>query len=357
VKLVPNVDVTIPHGFCAFNFATTKEKLEKTFREIPLILEVIEKTKINTLIGTANVELFKVLEVKANKLNAKQVMDLTVPVTNEQNKQLAQIQVIMFLQNYGTTQIPNISIRPEVSVLKPNDSTSSQSIQNFDDLILETALEIELWKEKQLILFREQLKQNEINYFKQFEAKQTEREEEVKKKINELTELENKLLKSLEDLNKREENIQLKESEVELKQKEINTRYQKLNEEISEVISDIKQNYEQRMTTDKNKLKEVELEKGKYQEKVYFLERKIKEKDSKIKELEEELIEANKKLSNTKVLPKEQKSSSLRTSTRSTNITPKKVLITRESQIRYLLFMIIQNPINRIRVNLNKFLI
>ncbi len=348
MKLVPNTDVTIPHGFCAFNFATTKEKLEKTFREIPLILEVIEKTKINTLIGTANVELFKVLEVKANKLNAKQVMDLTVPVINEENKQLARIQVIMFLQNYGTTQIPNISIKPEVSVLKPNainDSVSSQSIQNFDDLILETALEIELWKEKQLILFREQLKQNETNYFKQFEAKQMEREEEVKKKINELTELENKLLKSLEDLNKREETIQLKESEIEQKQKEINTRYQKLNEEISEVISDIKEHYEEKMTTDKDKLKEVELEKGKYQEKVYFLERKIKEKDCKIKELEEQVSEANKKLPNTKVLPKEQRISSFRTSTRSTNAIPKKVLITRESQIRYLLIIIIiYNP-------------
>ncbi|CAG2109420.1 unnamed protein product, partial [Medioppia subpectinata] len=328
IKLSAEEEVVIPHGFCAFNFATTQPKLDKTFKEIPLIIEMIEETTIHTITGVAKVDLSTILGVKPNKADAKQVVNMTVPVITEQNKPLAQIQIIMFLQNYGKTKIPLLPNLPEVSHMKGADSLdadSSQTLHYLNDLMTETALEIELWKEKQLILFRERLKQNETEFLKQLEQKQSLKEEEVKKKLQDLTQLETKLLNSLEELTTRENDILMKENGIELKQKEINLRYERLNEEIAEVMSDLKNNYEQRITSEKNKSKEVESEKYKIQEKVYSLERKVKEKENIIKELEEKL-----KQSIARIDPNKQKTTSVKTTRNINTTTPKAVVVTRE---------------------------
>ena len=342
IALKASEEVVIPHGFCAFNFATTHQKLEKTLNEIPLMIEVIEETSINTIIGTASVDLSRVLSVKPNKADAKQVVNTIVPVINEMNRTFAEIQIIMFLQNYGKTKIPISPNIPEVSVMKGIDSfhgDSASNVNNLDELLVETALEIELWKEKQLILFREQMKQKESQTLKRFEEKQLEREEEVKTKLKDLAELESKLLMSLEELKIRENDIILKENEIESKQKVVNERYEKLNEEISEVMTELKDNYEQKMATERNRLKTVEYDKSKVQERVYSLERKLKEKENKVKELEERIAEMTNKTINAKnssrVTPKQLKTPS-KTIPPNTNMTSSRpVSVIREPVVRY----------------------
>ena len=309
IPLKADEEVVIPHGFCAFNFATTQQKLEKTLKEIPLIIEVIEESSIDTIIGTANVDLSQVLSVTPNRAEAKQAVNVYVPVIDEMQRSFAEIQIIMFLQNYGQTKIPLTPNMPEISVMKGLDTIGGDSVQNMsnlDDLLVETALEIELWKEKQLILFREQMKQKEIQTLKKFEEKQIEREEEVKTKLKQLAELESKLLMSLNELKERENNINIKENEIESKQREVEERYSKLNDEISEVITELKDNFEQKMTT----------------------------------ELEDSITEITNKSVNAKnssrVSPKDAKMPSVKTITRNTNPTINKtVSVIREPLVRY----------------------
>ncbi|XP_054159520.1 centrosomal protein of 120 kDa-like [Oppia nitens] len=329
ITVTVNEDTVIPHGFCAFNFATTDKKLKKTFKEVPLIIEMIEETTIKTIVGTAKIDLFSVYEAQPNRADDKKVVNTVVPVMSEQNKTIAQIQIIMFLQNCGKTKIPLMPDLPDISVMKSTVKENTiENIDNLDHLLTETALEIELWKEKQMILFRERLKQNEEEFNKKLEEKLIKEEKEIKVKFKELTELENKFLKSLEELKIREQKISYKESQIDLKQKEINLKFENLNEEISQVMNDLKDNYEQRMTSERNKCKEQESGKWKIQEKVYFLERKLKEKDNIIKELEEKINQKEKSIhtrSNNL-----QTNSLVRTTSLPRNTTPKTVLVTRE---------------------------
>lgn len=345
IELKLDKEVVIPHGFCAFNFASTQVKLENTFREIPLVIEVIEESSINTIIGSAKVDLSAVLAVEPNKADAKQMTNVFVPVVNEMDKKFAEIHVIMFLQNYGKTKIPLKPQVPETSVMSRDVRSGAHecndSIPNVDDLLIETALEIELWKEKQLILFNEKMKQKELEFFNRLEAKQIDKEEEFKARLKEVSELEARLLASLEDLKLRENDLSLKESECESKHKAIAERYEKLDEEISRVISDLKAKYEEKVEAERGRTKAVETDKSKYQERVYSLERKIKEKETKIKELEDRVNDLTNKSNAKNAFKTPVKNISLSSrqpmsrSVNGTLPTAKSVSVLREPVVRY----------------------
>lgn len=296
MKLPIDCEVIVPHGFCSFNFATSYYQLEKTLKNIPLVIELIEKLSIDTLIGTAKIDLSKMPQNENESINhnKKYTTNLNVPVLNEEDKQIGKLQIIMSLENYGSTQIHLVNKSHDVSVLQPFSATSiDQSFseaKNIDDLLVEAALEIEIWKDKQLTMFKEELKQKELEYTKKFEDRLLSKEKELDKKLKEVGDLESRLKLLLTENEQKKNHLHNQETEVKEMQKELKIKYQKLNEEIANAMSDIKGHYEGQIVGEKSKFKEIESQKRKLQERVYFLERKVKEKEAKLKELEEERL-------------------------------------------------------------------
>jgi len=99
-----------------------------------------------------------------------------------------------------------------------------------------------------------------------------------------------------------------------------------LNQEIEEAIAEVHMQYKEKNDLNRNQLKSIEQDKNKCQERIYQLERKVREKDLKIKELESFIQDL--KQSSLRRTAQNQRPSSL---TRSVNTTPRKIIITRDS--------------------------
>ena len=314
--------ITIPHGFCGFNFATTQEKMIYTFTNIPFVVQLILE-KGDTLLGTSELDLSCLIQkqVKSkNNLNDNFVNTYAY-VQDELNDKICEIQVVMFLQEIqNLSSIRNIK---EIDLNLLNLSTSKEDlaskelIDSLNDMIIETAHDIEIWKEEQMKHFKNKLKKKELDFLQNFSNAQNV-------KNNDLVEENIKI--ALEKIAEKEKIILQQEEEINARQKELDNRFSKFSQEINTAIHEVRIQYEEKTNKHKDQLKTMEQEKYKYQEKIYQLERKIKEKDLTIKELESKLFEQNqsasRKLQN-------QRATSL---TRNVASSSRKIIITRDSE-------------------------
>ncbi|KAH9388498.1 hypothetical protein TYRP_023407 [Tyrophagus putrescentiae] len=176
--------ITVPHGFCGFNFATTREKLLYTFSTVPFIV-TLHLEADDTLLGTAELDLSCLLKKKKkteaqgtgsrNQLGEDQFVNTTVPVEDELNDQICEMQVVMFLQemtnlSYCADEPNRVEVASRRRSIVPsmpdeNEENVSEQLnlvnQSLNDMIIETAHDIELWKEEQMRIFKSRLKLKE----------------------------------------------------------------------------------------------------------------------------------------------------------------------------------------------------
>ncbi|RWS16428.1 DUF3668 domain-containing protein-like protein [Dinothrombium tinctorium] len=280
--------VVFEEGFCAFNFATSESQLKQTLRNVPLVLEVVDESSVNTLLGTAKIYLSDILNVPQDN-EGKKVLSFDVPVLNSIKDKIGDIQVIMCLQNWGEAKIGQLS-NDLTQRNRTEDSKLSNSSLNIDVLLMEAALEIEMWKEQQITIFTEELKRKEKEYFHQLDKKLSQKsstnDDELKAKMAELLKLEERLKTLIESVNNKERNLDSKENELSEKQTLLKARFEKLDSEISEAINEMRSNFEEKYNEAKDKLKASQEDKSKLQQKIYSLEKKLKEKEETIKNLE-----------------------------------------------------------------------
>lgn len=298
----PEAAITVPHGFCGFNFATTQEKLRYTFSTIPFIVQLHLEAD-DTLLGTAEIDLSCLLEkqqqpqLPSSKGNQHQhqlgdnFVNTTVYVEDELNDQICEIQVVMFLQEMtnlsycadGKVEVNPKAIVPSSSAEGAPFPKNTELLNSLNDMIIETAHDIELWKEEQMRIFKSRLKLKEQQFMANLQS--SDRSETAKQSEHQQRkqlELEN----GLKQLAERERLLADREAEMAQRQKELDNRFHRLGTEIEDAIHDVRLQYEEKATHQRGQLKALEAEKQKCQERLYLLERKVKEKDLKIREME-----------------------------------------------------------------------
>ena len=290
--------ITVPHGFCGFNFATTREKLVYTFSTVPFIV-TLHLEADDTLLGRAELDLSCLLKKKVgkkedrgdqgttgsrNQLGDDQFVNTTVPVEDELNDQICEMQVVMFLQemtnlSYCADNGPVVD-RVEVasrrrsivpSMPDENEENVSEQLnlvnQSLNDMIIETAHDIELWKEEQMRIFKSRLKL---------------KEQQILGNSKQKAELEARL----QNVAERERLLAEREAEVVSRQQELEGRLRRLTAEIESATAEVRLAYEEKAAAQRTQLKAAEAEKGRLQERLYLLERRLKEREMKIRELE-----------------------------------------------------------------------
>ena len=317
----PGDAITIPHGFCGFNFATSQEKLCYTFANIPFIVQLILE-KDDTLLGTAELDLNCLLRTKShlvaeNSDLGDNFVNTFVQVQDELNDQICEIQVVMFLQ-----EIQNLAYCPDLKEVDPNsmiqvggEFRKNELMGSLNDMIIETAHDIELWKEEQMKIFKSRLKQKEIEFLNNLSN-----DPETCAKNEQLSLMENNIKSTLDKLAE-------KEKIIDLRQKELDDKFYQLGQEIDDAIHDVRIQYEDKSLLLRNQIKNLENDKQKYQERMYQLERKLKEKDLKIRDLDLQLLDLTQ--ATQRRAQSQQRATSL---TRNAGNNARKIVITRDTK-------------------------
>lgn len=292
------VAASIPHGFCGFNFATSPSKLQYSFTHIPLIVQLISE-KDDTLLGTAEIDLSSLLsyhqqlETISNDLGDNFV-NTTVLVHDEINEQICEIQVVMFLQeiqNHSSNKEINSKLLDFFEKLPSKDKTDNRKVStlmnNLNDMIIETTHDIEMWKEEQVKQFKNKLKQKEKEYMASLQK--NDNSADIAAKLKSLRELEDKLKASVDKINEREKILMEKEKKNDENHKELQKKLNSLNKEINNAIHEVRLQYNDKENVYKNKIKLMEEDRRKCQDRIHQLERQLKDKNNRIKELETKL--------------------------------------------------------------------
>lgn len=308
-------EAVVPQGFCAFNFATTRKQLQEAFNKVPLMIEVIRGSKF--ILGTGKLEMGLIFDQKPSRAQAveswqkKCLASMTVPIraydTNGSHD-IALIEAIMCLQDLGSTETASrhqseSPVKPafdgidesmpfHLNGLPPKDliqSLPASALKNIDDLLMEAALEIEIWKEKQLILFRTELEKKEKEYLdniqSEIEERDAKRDKEQEEKLQSLEKIEAKLKASMKSIEDKEKEMKSKEDELNQKVQELNLRIERLDEEIKDAINDAQGNYEEKLHNERRKNQALEDDRRKLLGKIALLEEKLKDAEETINKL------------------------------------------------------------------------
>ncbi|KAH7644344.1 hypothetical protein DERF_014457 [Dermatophagoides farinae] len=315
----PEQEITIPHGFCGFNLATTCEKLFYTFENLPLIIQLI-LDEDNTLLGTSEINLKCLLKksqtiendgdnnddddddqqqqqqqpsinesgsiIDNNGTLNDNFVQIEAAVYDELSDQICEMQIIMFIQELFDTVHNNNDD-------DNNDHTSSsafiQSQQIKKQSISNHRLQSTIAQQKRTtnpsskssIMTQSLYGNNEFN------------ESMKPKQSMDLIEKERQLDLLMKKLDERERILFEQEKILDRKQKEIenNSKFMNPDSDLESVLKKVQCDYEEKINQLKIKNNSLEQEKFRYQEKNYQLERKWKEKMARIRELEAKVFE------------------------------------------------------------------
>lgn len=252
----------IVSGFCEFNFATTTTPLLTALRELPLILEVLASDdsrlkhigsgSSGRVIATCEINLANSLGLDEENINTIKEEALSksssVPIFALDGEEIGQLQIYLCLKDLGKpsqkfkasieslneahgVMVPNETIRPE--------RLSSNDLRRLDSFICEAKQNFETWKEEYSNRLSEEIRRRDNERFKRLyqriEAKETKRDQEFKKKIDELSGLEKKFKNSLACVETLEKMLADGLKQMKAKNAILNTRIDMLNMKISQV--------------------------------------------------------------------------------------------------------------------------
>ncbi|XP_076337105.1 centrosomal protein of 120 kDa-like isoform X2 [Tachypleus tridentatus] len=334
VTVNPGSIVTLPHGYCAFNFATSTHQLHNTFTSIPLLVEVVQKDQLESKndqsVGTAKISLRAVLDSNASTFTSekeivgvRRISTCKVPVNSPDGNKMGELHAVMSLDDFGPTNIPSFCAgntyctiqgtvqnqnkttfkvtkntedvgtgEPLNMEWKENTTSKTQQPKLDEQKLVQAALELEMWKEQQELLFKKQLKEKETIHLQtltsEWKRRDTEREVIIQKRIQECKELENKLKKALADIEVRERQLVAKENELAHKRSSWQHWRDQIEQETKEAIRRTKVECDHLITLEKKKVQDLFQQRKKLEQQVKDLENKVKERDETIENLQQE---------------------------------------------------------------------
>lgn len=302
----PEQQITIPHGFCGFNLATTYEKLLYTFENLPLIIQLI-LDEDNTLLGTSEIDLKCLLKKSStnqddnnsiinesnndtndnNRILNDNFIQIDAAVYDELSDQICEMQVIMFIQElFDTVHDDDDHDSSSTKAFIQSQKSKKHSIPNRSQQqqsIAQQQQKRSIEASKSSIMTQSLYNDSEL-----FESSSSSKS---KQQID-LIEKEKQLNLLLKKLDERERILFEQEKILDQKQKQFNNmKYMNQESDLESVLNKVQLDYEEKINQLKIKINSLEQEKFRYQEKNYQLERKMKEKISKIRELEAKVFE------------------------------------------------------------------
>lgn len=263
----------IVSGFCEFNFATTRESLLNALREIPLDLEILtcEHTKRvdlvenqeESVVAMCNLNLAQTLGLSQDNGDYfPEDLNTTVaaPIFALSGEEIGELQIYLSLKDLGK---PSFNFKASVENIdnvvidcssKPRSSVPKiveDALTKVDAFILEAKNNLESWKEDYCTKLADQVRRRENERFKRlsqrFEARETKREQEFKKKIEELNSLEKRYRNSLSHIETIERKLTSTFDQLKTKDALLDNRLDTLDLKISKAVNNIKSEFQKRL--------------------------------------------------------------------------------------------------------------
>lgn len=267
-ELTNSREVIFKDGFFAFNFTSCERQMTEVFSKTLMLLEFIEKGKSTILKGHAKIDLMKLLQAETTTGAQKKVLSLKVPIHNPENEKLAELEVIIALQDFGSSNSLECSQTTANGTSGKQRDTGRRNDETFrqvESLLVDATVEIELWKEKKILQFQEELKAKESEYLGMLAAKNNTEHQNFAEKSETLRGSEERLRVLLKNVEQKEQDLAAKENNLAKKESEFNLRFSRLESEIAEAIADVKDMYDERFALEQRKVKALEEDKERLQ--------------------------------------------------------------------------------------------
>ncbi|XP_028399119.1 centrosomal protein of 120 kDa-like isoform X2 [Dendronephthya gigantea] len=289
VEVRRHMEVLLPKSFCAFDFATNSDVLKETLSSVPLVIEIWHRDPVtkDVLLGVSRVTLGHVFAAK--KLKAArgkpstygQILSERVHIISVDREPIGELNVVLGLEDLGPVSREDLQAHLDMSEAsssprhKLGDKSRKESSRqkdpadndprNNDPRMMaeyQTALELEMWKQNQEELFASQLKAKETETIKtlteEWRKRDKEREILAKKKLEEYSQMEDKLKKTIADIEKRERQLSASETEL-LRIKEEHRRdHERKMVELREASRRMKEDCDHQIEIERAKVREAE---------------------------------------------------------------------------------------------------
>lgn len=329
-------DVLLPHSFCAFEFVMNSERLQTYLEGVPLTVEIWHKDTFlkDSLLGTATVDLSDVWKAPAvadveelgldpSTSGTIRTIESFVDVTGASNfKKIAELRIALALEDFGVVAEPDQQeLQENAAAGKRSYSKTVQfyggsehmtnretdAVGGIDDgdesvvSVRETpeykiALELELWKRAEEEKFMEALKEKERisaqKLSEEWKKRERDRDEILKRKVDDFKTLEQQMQKLLLELEDREKLVEAGEHHLGIRRQDLERDYNRQLEEARDASRRLHDEYKHMLDLEKQKTAEAD----------HGKQRALKEKDeieSKYKRLENEYMDFKKSLNHT----------------------------------------------------------
>ena len=297
--------VTFKDGYFAFNFASSWNQLVTSLSNVPIIFELVEVTSpaSTKLIvrGLCKLYLTDIIESPADLENKKLIVKKPC-ILDPRDSQLAGINCILCLQDLGVVTLEATSLPPlDLSVLHQHlTSSPSASLPTSKEgnilqkLFIDAAIEIELWKQLEMVKFTQKLAAKNTStstatagYSSSGKSAtmnghtngvKGDDNEHTNNRINNnnVTDDLTKLSHLKEILKQRESQLDAKEVELVKADQLYKERYNKLQDEILTAIEEIKGVYEEKLSKERSVISKLEEQNRKLSDEIVALKSQVK---------------------------------------------------------------------------------
>lgn len=263
----------IVSGFCEFNFATTIDSLLTALAEIPLELEILTNDPVRRIetsadhserkVGTSSLNFAQTLNLSESNIARlrEKAIDTTVsvPIYALNGDEIGELQIYLCLKDLGeptfrfrsSVESLNTCVNQSAQENQTTCNTNSIDTKKIDDFISDTKCGLESWKDEFFDKITQELKKSENERFKRiyqrFEARDAKREQDFKRRMDELSTLERRYKESLGHIESLEKRLSNNFEQMKTKEALLDTRLDTLDLKISKGIESIKSEYEKRI--------------------------------------------------------------------------------------------------------------
>ena len=243
-------EVTFNDGLTSFNFASSLGGLKDSFGKAPLLVELVEKSSPgkNVVRGVAKINLIDVIEMESD-LERKRISVSKVRFLDPNDEEIGVLKVIFCLKEEDTP-LKTPVINGGSKLMKNGKKTDLTDPQNqvFQQLLVEAAVEIELWKQQQKKKIKQKLNS------------QVTHKQDNRKIASDLKEMEKELKETLERVRRQESQLNKRERDLQQMDQEYKDRLDKLDQEVTTAIQDLKDTYEDRLEKERKATEQLEAE-------------------------------------------------------------------------------------------------
>ncbi|KAM9810498.1 centrosomal protein of 120 kDa [Neosynchiropus ocellatus] len=274
VELRRHTEVFLPQSFCAFNFAVLPQQLEETFNRFPLVVELWERDSSvkDQVLGQASIRLHHLLGAEKTRHSTapgeqswRRRLQERVPVLRDQEK-VAELSFEATLDDLGLVKVKEVLVHDssldELAAAAPRGPPAppppAPVVAPRDTPEYRAALELELWKEEQKLLFEDEMKKKQLSSLQaqaeEWRRRDREREAVIKKKESEYDHMVERLEKTLADLEKRERQLERKEKQL----AESESQAQRLQQQLQESSRRLQLDSDHRVALEREKASDWE---------------------------------------------------------------------------------------------------